>query len=261
MSSRSTTPTASRTTLALIPYLNCEPFYGSLSALPFDVVREVPRELGRLASSGVPTCGPMAVADAFRLRDRYEPLGDFGIACEGPAHSVLLFAKREIGDLAGAHVAVTQESSTSARLVRLILEDRYGLDGLTFERGAPKGAAARLVIGDEALRAAAEGLDDFPFVYDLGDEWLGWQALPFVFARWMVAKSVPAADRDAIEAAIGASLDSWEERLDDITARRGEDVDLDREGIHRYLSTFRYRIGPVEALGQRTFEGMLAAYY
>lgn len=229
-----------------------------MSTLGFDVVREVPRELGRLAASGVPTCGPMAVADAYRLRGTYEPLGDFGIACEGPAHSVLLFAKREIGDLAGAHVAVTQESSTSARLVRLILEDRYGLDGLTWERGAPKGASARLVIGDEALRASAEGLDDFPFVYDLGEEWLGWQALPFVFARWMVARSVPVADREAIEAAIASSLDSWEERLDDITERCGERTDLDREGVHRYLSSFRYRVGPVEQLGQRTFEGMLA---
>ncbi|MBZ0269065.1 menaquinone biosynthesis protein [bacterium] len=257
MSSRSTTSTKSGTTLALIPYLNCEPFYGSLSALPFDVVREVPRELGRLAASGVPTCGPMAVADAIRLRDTYEPLGDFGIACEGPAHSVLLFTKREITEMAGAHVAVTEESSTSARLVRLILEDRYGLDGLTYERGNPRGASARLVIGDEALRAAAEGLDDFPFVYDLGEEWLGWQALPFVFARWMVARSVPAADRAVIEAAIAASLDTWEDRLDDITARRGEDVDLDRDGIHRYLSTFRYRIGPVEEMGERTFEGHL----
>jgi len=228
-----------------------------LSALPFDVVREVPRELGRLAASGVPTCGPMAVVDAFRLRDTYEPLGDFGIACEGPAHSVLLFAKRELGDLAGAHVAVTEESSTSARLVRLLLEDHYGLDGLTYERGNPGGASARLVIGDEALRAAAFGLDDYPFVYDLGAEWLGWQALPFVFARWMVAKSVPAADRAVIEAAIASSLESWEDRLDDITARCGHRVDLDRDGVHRYLSTFRYRIGPVEEMGQRTFEELL----
>jgi hypothetical protein len=73
MSSKSTT----KTTLALIPYLNCEPFYARLRDLDYDVVHEVPRELGRLAESGVATCGPMAVADWFRLKDRYEPLGSW----------------------------------------------------------------------------------------------------------------------------------------------------------------------------------------
>ena len=63
-----------KTTLAPIPYLNCEPFYAGLNALELDVVRDVPRELGRLADTGVPTCGPMAVVDWFRLKDRYEPL-------------------------------------------------------------------------------------------------------------------------------------------------------------------------------------------
>jgi chorismate dehydratase len=253
MPSKSTT----RTTLALIRYLNCEPFYGGLERLGFDVVHEVPRELGRLAESGVATCGPMAVADAFRLRDRLEPLGDFGIACEGPAHSVLLFARREIRHLGGKRIGPTVESSTSARLVRLLLERRYGLSA-SFERGESPDDAARLLIGDRALRAAGEGLDDFPFVYDLGEEWLGWQALPFVFARWMVSREVPEEDRARIREAITASLDTWEDRVTDITVRRGDDVDLDEAGIHRYLSTFRYRLGPVERLGEQTFEGMLA---
>jgi len=252
MPSKSTT----RTTLALIPYLNCEPFYDGLDRLGFDVVHEVPRELGRLADSGVATCGPMAVADTFRLRDRFEPLGDFGISCEGPAHSVLLFARREIGNLGGGRIGLTEESSTSARLVRMLLEQRYGLSA-NFERGESSHDAARLLIGDRALRAAGEGLEDFPFVYDLGEEWFGWQALPFVFARWVVSREIPEEDRVRIRETIEASLDTWEDRVGEITARRGDDLDLDEKGIHRYLSTFRYRLGPVEALGEQAFEARL----
>lgn len=253
MSSKSTT----KTTLALIPYLNCEPFYAGLDALDFDVVREVPRELGRLAERGVPTCGPMAVADWFRLKDRFEPLGSFGIASEGPVYSVLFFAKREIHRLSGACVGLTTESSTSAAMIRLLLERRYGLGDVRFERGEHPDDEGRLLIGDRALAAASTGLDHFPFVYDLGEEWYGWQGLPFVFARWVVSKDVPAEDRARIEAAIDASLATWEDRLADITARRGDDVGLDEEGIREYLANFHYRLGPLEALGEQTFESLL----
>jgi len=254
MSSRSTT----KTTLALIPYLNCEPFYQGLEDLDLEVVHEVPRELGKLAASGVATCGPMAVADWFRLRDRYDLLEDFGIACEGPAHSVLLFSKRTIGTLGGARIGLTTESSTSVLLLRALLAGKYGLADVTYERGAAEGADARLMIGDEALRAASEGPEDYPFVYDLGEEWHGWQALPFVFARWVVAREVPEEERARIAAAIARSLDGWKLRVPEISSRRGREFGLDGEGVLRYLSTFRYRIGPVEQLGEQTFEAMAA---
>jgi chorismate dehydratase len=254
MFSKSTT----KTTLALIPYLNCEPFYAGLDALDLEIVREAPRELGRLAETGVPTCGPMAVADWFRLRDRVEPLADFGIACEGAVHSVLLFAKREIHRLGGARVGLTTESSTSAALVRLLLERKHGLEGVRFVRGESREDDARLLIGDRALVAGGTGLDDFPFVHDLGAEWWGWQALPFVFARWVVSKDAPEEDRRRILETVAASLAGWEDRVDEIAARRGDELSLDADEIHEYLSAFRYRIGPVEALGEQTFEGLLA---
>jgi chorismate dehydratase len=254
MSSKSTT----KTTLALIPYLNCEPFYAGLDALDLDVVREPPRELGRLAETGVATCGPMAVTDWFRLRDRFDPLGDFGIACEGPVHSVMLFAKREIARLAGARVGVTEDSSTSAAMIRLLLDRKHGLRGVRYARGEHPDDDARLLIGDRALAAASEGLDGFPFVHDLGEEWWGWQGLPFVFARWTVAKEVPAEDRRRIEDAVGESLASWEARVGEIAARRGPSLGLDEDGIREYLSAFTYRLGPVERLGEQTFESLLA---
>ena len=253
MSSRSTT----KTTLALIPYLNCEPFYQSIDQLGFDVVHEPPRKLGELAKSGLETCGPMAVADWFDVRDRYEPLGDFGIACEGPAYSVLLFSKRGLDRLAGCRIGLTTESSTSVKLLELLLERKYDLPAVELGRGVREEDEARLLIGDEALRAACNGLEGFPFVYDLGEEWHGWQALPFVFARWVVSREVPAAERDRIAESLEQSLESWKLRIPEIAARRGPEFGLDGGGIRKYLSTFRYRIGPVETLGEQTFEDLL----
>ena len=254
MFSKSTT----KTTLALIPYLNCEPFYQGLDALDFDVVREVPRELGRLAEEGAPTCGPLAVADYLRLRDRLDPLGDFGIAAEGPVHSVLLFARREMGQLSGARVSLTAESSTSAALVRLLLQRRYALQGVRFTREEDASDDARLLIGDRALAAASDGLESFPYVYDLGEEWHAWQSLPFVFARWVVSKDVPEDDRARIRQALENSLATWEQRVPEIAARRGAAVRLDEDGVREYLGALRYRLGPLEEHAERTFGLLLS---
>lgn len=253
MSSKSTT----KTTLALIPYLNCEPFHAGLDDLDFEIVRADPRRLGRLAEEGVATGGPMAVVDWGRMRDRFDPLGDFGIACEGPAHSVLFFSRRPIERLSGGRIGLTSESSTSVQLLRLILERKHFQDGLEYSRDLTPEDDGRLVIGDEALRAAGDGLEDFPFVYDLGQEWHGWRALPFVFARWVVSKDVPDDDRRALADCLSASLAGWELRIPEIAARRGRELGLDGRGVKQYLSTFTYRLGPVEELGLRTFEEML----
>jgi chorismate dehydratase len=116
---------------------------------------------------------------------------------------------------------------------------------------------ARLLIGDAALRAASEGLEEFPFVYDLGEEWFGWQAVPFVFARWVVSCEVPEAERERIREALERSLATWRERVGEIAARRGGEFGLDEEGVREYLATFQYRLGPAEEFGERTFEELL----
>lgn len=253
MSSKSTT----KTTLALIPYLNCEPFYARVDELDFEIVREHPRRLGQLAEEGIATGGPMAVVDWFRLRDRFDPLGDFGIACEGPAHSVLFFSRRPLERLTGARIGLTAESSTSVRLLRLVLEKKHFLEGLEYSREVGDEDDGRLLIGDEALRAATDGLDGHPFVYDLGQEWHGWRALPFVFARWVVSKDVSEEDRRILAECLEESLAGWELRIPEIAARRGREFGLDGRGVKQYLSTFTYRLGSVEELGLRTFEEML----
>jgi chorismate dehydratase len=253
MSSKSTT----KTTLALIPYLNCEPFYAGLDELDFEIVQADPRRLGQLAEEGVAAAGPMAVADWFRLEDRFEPLGDFAIACEGSVYSVLFFARRSIDRLSGGRIGLTSESSTSVKLLRLVLERKHLQVGLEYSRELEEDDDGLLLIGDEALRAGAEGLDRFPFVYDLGQEWHGWRALPFVFARWVVSKDVPQDDRRAIARSLEVSLAGWQRRLPEIAARRGRALGLDGQGVRRYLSTFTYRLGPVEEMGLRAFREML----
>jgi chorismate dehydratase len=260
MSSKFTTSVSSptRTTLALIPYLNCEPFYAGIADLGFGIVHKAPRWLGLLAEEGETACGPMAVVDYFRLRDRFVPLENFGIASRGAARSVLLFSKRPIQELKDASIGLTTESSTSVRLLQLLLEKKHGHRGVRYHRGENAAEDARLVIGDAALRAARRGIGGLRIVTDLGEEWLAWQKLPFVFARWAVSRDIPETDRTKIAHSLERSLDSWKSRLGEIARRRGPGLDMDEAAIANYLSAFRYRLGEDDARGEERFEELLA---
>src|SRR5262245_37242182 len=137
------------TVAARIPYANAAPFYTLWADAPFAVRNLAPRELGREAEAGSVDLGLMATGDFLRLRDRFELLAPMGVAARGPVQSVLLFSRRPASALAGTLVSVTPETSTSIRLLQLLLDVRRGLEGVRYVRGAePAQADALLVIGE-----------------------------------------------------------------------------------------------------------------
>src|SRR5258706_14332357 len=141
------------TIAARIPYANAAPFYALWADAPFAVRNLAPRELGREAEAGSVDLGLMATGDFLRLRDRFEMLAPLGVAARGPVQSVLLFSRRPAAALAGALVSVTPETSTSVRLLKLLLDVRRGLPGVRYVRGLePSQADALLLIGDQAMR-------------------------------------------------------------------------------------------------------------
>jgi chorismate dehydratase len=194
--------------IGYIPYLNMAPFHHGFGPQPFEAEGHSfefkamsPRTLGLEAEKGLVDAGAMSLVDYLRLSDVYEPLGSYGIGLKQAAQSVLLFSKKPMSALSGV-CAVTDETSTSYRLLQVILESRYGQMGIQYGR-IPSlqlfdgDADALLLIGDEALQAKKDGVKGFPIVTDLGEEWFDWQKAPFVFARWVVRKGV-ASDIKAI---------------------------------------------------------------
>jgi chorismate dehydratase len=166
-----------------------------------------------------------------------------------------LFSTRPIDRLDGAVVALTAESSTSVLLIRLLLEQRYGVRPSAYPNG--RDGDAWLVIGDGALIERRRSTA--PYVYDLGAEWRAWQGLPFVFARWVVRRAVPNEDKKRLERAIGASFDVAMANLGDVARAHDGHAGLTAAEIVEYLRTFRYRLGPAEEAGLDRFRAMLAA--
>jgi chorismate dehydratase len=159
---------------------------------------------------------------------------------------VLLCSHRPPEELDGATVALTGESRTSRGLLRVLLAGYWRVRPHLVEARslATQGAqgmeppAARLLIGDAALREVAQRGSAWPHLIDLGAAWREWTGLPFVYARWVVARDAPEGLAPALESALESAL---EISLGSLTPQ------------NRYLNNLQYRLGAAEEAGLERF--------
>lgn len=245
------------TVAARIPYANAAPFYALWSDAPFAVRNLVPRELGREAEAGGVDLGLMASGDYLRLQDRFERLGSFGVAARGPVLSVLMFSRRPVEALGYPMISVTPETSTSIRLLRLLLGVRRGLTGARYMRGLePAQADALLMIGDRAMRMRRQPPAGFGHTLDLGSDWLEWTGLPFVYAVWVVRRSLDVNVKRELAEFLDASLSAGLATLPEV-ARGQTEPGWTPEETEAYLRRFSYRLGPDDLRGLDRFEELL----
>jgi chorismate dehydratase len=256
--------------VARIPYLNAEPYYVRWGELPGVSMDLVPRRLGEEARAGSVDAGLMAVADFFDLEDSFERLGSLGVACHGEVESVLLLHGGNIEQLRAGRVLLTGESSTSARLCRLLLEERYKVRRIAFEthdftsqeliRKHPSSSEGWLVIGDAALEMRRQRSPRE--ILDLGSAWLTWTNLPFVFAVWVVRRDLPAESKEALRRFLEASLAEGSLRAPQLAAAYAERTAGRLGGapeLASYLRRIRYRLGPAEEAGMALFRERIGA--
>lgn len=234
-----------------IPYLNCEPFFAHLSG--FELRRLTPRRLGQAVAEGTVDAGPLSLVDFLSLNGALAPL-PFGIATSGQARSVILFSDRPLSELGGAVIGVTDETSTSIQLLRLLLALKY--EAVPRAWVSPEEPCdAVLLIGDRAIRALKSEAP-FSHVVDLGSEWVQWTGLPCVFARWGVRASVPEEAQLALRHALDDALDRGLTSLPRIASRR-RDTGFTEAEVVTYLSGFTYRLGAEEEKAIAEFSRLL----
>jgi len=248
--------TGDRLVLAGVSYLNSRPILDPLEREPFSsrfaVERVVPSEVARLLSEDEADLGLIPVAAAATLGDIRFVRG-VGIGARGRVRSVLLVSEKPLDEV--EDVELDLSSRTSVVLAKLLLarmrksEPRYL--GRSYEPGRgpnPRGKTAALVIGDLAL--TLEGR--FPHVLDLGQAWLEWTGLPFVFAAWGARATTNVRSDDA-----QALRDALAEGLRDrpaIAHRHATSGGIDQVTAHAYLTeAIHYGFGDDEKRGLELF--------
>jgi chorismate dehydratase len=178
--------------LGHIEYSNCLPVHAPLLTgdvpAAIRIVRGVPTRLNEDLSAGRIDVAPCSSIEYARHADRYRILPGLAIGSCGAVGSIVVESTVPLAALHGREIAVPTASATSIVLLRILLEQRYGVAArlvpFAQETGPDPiddGAAAALRIGDPALvRASPAGRQH----HDLGALWTEWTGLPFAYAVW-----------------------------------------------------------------------------
>ncbi len=112
---------------------------------------------------------------------------------------------------------------------------------------------AVLLIGDRAMHPPGA---TFAATWDLGEEWMRWSGLPFVFAVWAAKRN---RDLGAVNTALSQARDRGVERAADIARREAPHLGISESTAYDYLTrNLHFRIGSAERSGLRLFSELSA---
>lgn len=242
-------PTPRSLRVGAVQYLNTRPLVHGLAAAGVRLEFDLPSRLADRLAAGSLDVALIPSIEMFRDPAK-TIISDACIACRGPVMSVKLFLRTQPGRV--ATLAVDEGSRTSATLARILLAERHGvfpaIETLPLGAGlADTTADAVLLIGDRALGPCGgtfAGGGSFQLVWDLGDEWVRWTGLPFVFAVWAARDGIDTGD---LAERLSAARDSGRAHLASIAAVEAAPHGLTVPQCLSYLrDSLHYDLGPAE---------------
>lgn len=241
----------SKNIIGRVSYLNTLPFFKFLDNREYKIFPAPPRQLGFLFKDGNIDAGIVSLVDYFERENDFTFL-KYGIVGNKNVNSVILYSKYPIEKLDKKNIAVTDETSTSFRLLQVLLEMKYELDVVyvrekisTHEKHLPS-FDAFLTIGDDALKFMKHKIEGFNYIYDLAQLWYDWQKLPFVFAVWAVKKDLAQQKIDALDELLNDALNKFFSTETVIEEFYNAKIGLSRDEIKDYLNNIVYRLGENE---------------
>lgn len=236
--------------LSIIDYLNAAPLnYGFKHGLGYEHFHlkfQVPSACADHLRAGEVDAGLISSIEYLRIPGlRIVP----GLCIASPkrVRSVVVLSKvppEEIRTL-----ALDTSSRTSVVLAQLLLRERYGATPTVTDMGPDAEAMlaandAALMIGDQSMRAAKDGL----MVLDLAEEWHAWTGLPFVFALWTVQEAAPVLDvPGGVAPFFHKSLEAGLAHIPDIVEEARRHIPWTKLELTEYLTeNIRYQLGEAE---------------
>ena len=248
-------PAVGRLRVGAVQYLNTRPLVHGLRAAGVDVRYDLPSRLADQLARGDLDVALIPSIEVFRGGHRI--VTDACIGCRGPVMSVKLFFRTARDRV--TTIAVDEGSRTSAALARILLAERHGVtpavESLPIGSGLSDTAAdAVLLIGDRAIDADGHlrrSAGSFREVWDLGEEWVRWTGLPFVFAVWAARADV---ETSALEPHLCRARDSGLANLAAIAAAEAGGHGLTVPQCLGYLrDNLHYEFGAREREGLAVF--------
>ncbi|MFN8009186.1 MAG: menaquinone biosynthesis protein [Terriglobia bacterium] len=242
-----------RLKLSIVYYLNSLPLawgflHGDQRSL-FDLDFSPPSRCADLLAAGSVDIGLIPSIEYQRIQG-VRVIPGLSIAAKQEVESVLLISKVPAEEI--RTLALDQSSRTSIILLRLLLALKFKSQPVFY--GSPPDPDAMLasfdaalIIGDTALKAGW----NFPYQYDLAQEWKELTGKPFVFAFWGVRSGIVAADPKVFQ----QSLEYGLTHLDEIARQQAQALKLPEDRLRHYLTkNINY------TLDQENIEGLQLFY-
>lgn len=243
--------------IGAVSYLNSKPLIEGLArSLPdAHLILDYPSRLADELQRGRLDVALIPSVESFSDPD-YRIVSNACVATRGPVMSVKLYSRCHPGEI--RTLALDEGSRTSACLTKVILHDQFGvqphLEPLPMEWDTTSSRAdAILLIGDRAMR---EPTEKFHTVWDLGQKWLEWTGLPFVFAMWVARCDT---DLGGLEKAFSSARDLGVASIPQIALREAEPLGLSVTVAERYLrENLHFTLGNGERQGLTQFHRLAA---
>ncbi|HAL83375.1 MAG TPA: radical SAM protein [Mucilaginibacter sp.] len=179
--------------ISAVSYTNTKPFIYGLQHTgileKIDLSLDNPSDCAQKLIDDVVDIGLIPVAATLSLK-YWEIVSDYCIGAIGAVNSVFIFSNCDIKDV--KTLQLDPQSRSSNNLARVLLKNYWKADHLMIVEDAADYAksagpyTAFVQIGDRTFGKK----EQYPFVYDLAEEWQKFTGLPFVFAAWIANKPI-----------------------------------------------------------------------
>ncbi|MDA0833564.1 MAG: menaquinone biosynthesis protein [Planctomycetota bacterium] len=241
--------------IGAVSYLNSKPLIEGLPELlpETELILDYPSRLADDLSAGELDIALIPSIEVFR-NESLEVISNACVAARGPVFSVKLYSRVPWGNVRS--LALDEGSRTSAALARIMLAERFGVQpdcvSLPVESELTDVETdAVLLIGDRAMNKAPR---EFLSTWDLGEEWMTWTGLPFVFALWAARKGN---DLGHIDESLQLARDRGVQNIDDIADREAPHLGISSKLATTYLTdNLHFRMGDAERSGLKLFHSL-----
>ena len=174
--------------ISAVAYTNTKAFiYGiEHSAIPgkIDLSLDIPSDCAAKVIDGTVDLGLIPVA-AIPFVPNANIITDYCIGSVGAVNSVFIFSSVPANEI--KTLKLDSHSRTSNNLARVLLKF-YFKQEVDYTTDPDAVTDAIVLIGDRTFGKK----EDYPFAYDMGEEWMNFTGLPFVYAAWVANKVIPA---------------------------------------------------------------------
>lgn len=190
--------------ISAVSYTNSKPFiYGiehSDVINKIDLSLDIPSDCAARLIDGQVDVGLIPVA-AIPHVPNANIIASYCIGSVGAVNSVFIFSNVPVEDI--RTVKLDKQSRTSNNLAKVLLKFHWKKE-VSFITDLDAQADALVLIGDRTFGKTSE----YAYSYDMGQEWMNFTGLPFVYAAWVANKQLPEDFKQEFDKALQLGIDS-----------------------------------------------------